>query len=96
MSCSSGKLSTSQQLPALPPTPLQQEDGIFMSTLPCATQQPPISLAQHNIKVRDFAYESVLPPIPPIPRLRSVQAGPRPLKRLKRSHGPDMDDDDPF
>ena len=95
MSCSYRKLSTSPQLPALPLTPLQREDGMFISTPPSATQQPPNSLAQHNIKVRDFAYESVLPPIPSIPRFRPLQAGPRPLKRHKRSHEPDTDDD-PF
>ncbi|KDQ64361.1 hypothetical protein JAAARDRAFT_52315 [Jaapia argillacea MUCL 33604] len=52
-------------------------------------------LAQHGIKVRDFAYESTLPPIPSIPRVRRpTQAGPRPLKRARRNNGTQDDEDD--
>ena len=43
----------------------------------------PESLARHGIKVRDFAYESNLPMIPSIPRVRQLVAA-RPLKRTKR------------
>ena len=43
----------------------------------------PESLARHGIKVRDFAYESDLPMIPSIPRVRQLVAA-RPLKRTKR------------
>ena len=43
----------------------------------------PDSLARHGIKVRDFAYESDLPTIPSIPRVRQLVAA-RPLKRTKR------------
>jgi hypothetical protein len=43
----------------------------------------PESLAHHGIKVRDFAYESNLPMIPSIPRVRQLVTA-RPLKRTKR------------
>lgn len=43
----------------------------------------PESLARNGIKVRDFAYESNLPTIPSIPRVRQLVAA-RPLKRTKR------------
>jgi len=43
----------------------------------------PESLARHGIKVRDFAYESNLPMIPSIPRVRQLVTA-RPLKRTKR------------
>ncbi|KAG6903409.1 hypothetical protein C0995_005432 [Termitomyces sp. Mi166 len=39
-------------------------------------------LAQLGIKVRDFAYESKLPPVPSY-RVRQIQPGPRPLKRTR-------------
>ncbi|KAF8076650.1 hypothetical protein FPV67DRAFT_1664906 [Lyophyllum atratum] len=49
------------------------------------------TLARLGIKVRDFAYESKLPPIRPF-RPRQIQPGPRPLKRNRR----DGEDDDVF
>ncbi|KAH9002249.1 hypothetical protein EDB86DRAFT_282014 [Lactarius hatsudake] len=50
------------------------------------------SLARHGIKVRDFAYESDLPLIPSIPRVRQLSLAGRPLKRTKRqSEQPDND-----
>ncbi|KAH7916274.1 hypothetical protein BJ138DRAFT_1139973 [Hygrophoropsis aurantiaca] len=58
------------------------------------SQQPtPEVLAQLGIKVRDFAYESTLPPIAPIPRVpRQMQPGPRPLKRAQRDWDDGNDD----
>ncbi|KAI0268120.1 hypothetical protein BC834DRAFT_867966 [Gloeopeniophorella convolvens] len=53
--------------------------------------QPQLSvqeLARHGIKVRDFAYESNLPSIPSIPRIRQPVPNARPLKRLKRQSDP--------
>ncbi|KAH9027970.1 hypothetical protein EDB85DRAFT_2170239 [Lactarius pseudohatsudake] len=50
------------------------------------------SLARHGIKVRDFAYESDLPLIPSIPRVRQLSLAGRPLKRTKhQSEQPDND-----
>ena len=49
--------------------------------------QLPVSLktlARQGIKVRDFAYESNLPLIPSIPRVRQLVLATRPLKRTKR------------
>jgi hypothetical protein len=43
----------------------------------------PGTLARHGVKVRDFAYESNLPLIPSIPRVRQL-VGARPLKRTRR------------
>ncbi|KAH9977647.1 hypothetical protein BGW80DRAFT_1442982 [Lactifluus volemus] len=57
--------------------------------------QPPSSsesLAHHGIKVRDFAYESNLPLIPSIPRVRQLVLTARPLKRIKR-RAEELDDD---
>jgi hypothetical protein len=63
--------------------------------LPIQSDQPSIAtLASYGIKVRDFAYESTLPPIAPIPRVpRQVQPGPRPLKRARKEY--DNDEDTP-
>lgn len=47
-------------------------------------------LAELGIKVRDFAYESKLPPVQPY-RVRQVQPGLRPLKRTRRDGG-EVDD----
>ena len=49
-------------------------------------QLSPESLARHGIKVRDFAYESNLPLIPSIPRVRQLSLAARPLKRTKRQN----------
>ncbi|OBZ69371.1 hypothetical protein A0H81_10601 [Grifola frondosa] len=46
-------------------------------------------LHTHHIKVRDFAYESTLPPV--IPVRRKMEAGPRPLKRTRAYFEPDPD-----
>ncbi|KAF9464874.1 hypothetical protein BDZ94DRAFT_1235077 [Collybia nuda] len=48
-------------------------------------------LASHRIKVRDFAYESTLPPVRPV-RLLQIQPEPRSFKRMRR----DVEDDDVF
>jgi hypothetical protein len=51
-----------------------------------SSQQPTVEMLQSlGIKVRDFAYESTLPPIAPIPRVpRQIQPSARPLKRTSR------------
>jgi hypothetical protein len=50
-----------------------------------SSQQPTVeTLRSLGIKVRDFAYESTLPPIAPIPRVpRQTQPSARPLKRTR-------------
>lgn len=50
-----------------------------------SSQQPTVEILQSlGIKVRDFAYESTLPPIAPIPRVpRQTQPSARPLKRSR-------------
>jgi hypothetical protein len=67
-------LSGSQEQPdsdVMPPNPLGQ---------PSLTL-----LAAFGVKVRDFAYESTLPPIASVPRVpRQVLPGPRPLQRARR------------
>jgi hypothetical protein len=49
------------------------------------SQQPDVAtLASYGIKVRDFAYESTLPPVKPVHLLpRQIQPGLRPLKRIR-------------
>lgn len=88
---SSSKLANTQQI-SMPTISLPQESTLVIP-------QPeelsiPSMLAKYGVKVRDFAYESTLPPIAPVPRVpRQVQPGPRPLKRARRD--PD-NEDDPF
>ncbi|KAG1728229.1 hypothetical protein EDB19DRAFT_1941416 [Suillus lakei] len=50
-----------------------------------SSQQPTIEMLQSlGIKVRDFAYESTLPPIAPVPQVpRQTQPSARPLKRTR-------------
>lgn len=50
-----------------------------------SSQQPTVETLQSlGVKVRDFAYESTLPPIAPIPRVpRQTQPSARPLKRTR-------------
>ena len=55
-------------------------------------QFSPEVLARHGIKVRDFAYESDLPSIPSIPRVRQLSLAARPLKRTKRQNEQPSDD----
>ncbi|KAI0053673.1 hypothetical protein FA95DRAFT_1552180 [Auriscalpium vulgare] len=85
-----------------PPAALIKREGIpELKSSPPSLEQ----LAAENIKVRDFAYESMLPPLPSIPRFRLAMPfvqqgqkgglGPRPLKRLKSRHDYDPDED-PF
>ncbi|PBL02701.1 hypothetical protein ARMGADRAFT_268208 [Armillaria gallica] len=60
------------------------------------TPQPqPEDLARLGIKVRDFAYESKLPPIPPF-RRKPVQPVMRSPKRLHRFGEEDIDNEDVF
>lgn len=60
------------------------------------TPQPqPEDLAKLGIKVRDFAYESKLPPIPPF-RRKPVQSVMRSPKRLHRFGEEDIDNEDVF
>ncbi|KAJ3526482.1 hypothetical protein NM688_g8258 [Phlebia brevispora] len=52
-------------------------------------------LATYGIKVRDYAYESTLPPVPayhPPPRPK----GPRPLKRTRQQYEEESGDDDDY
>ena len=71
---------------------------IIASPPPKEEQIKAPALAKLNIKVRDFAFESTLPPIAPFQRTLhpplQVQAGPRPLKRYR--HEWDQEDNDPF
>ncbi|KAK0242919.1 hypothetical protein EDD85DRAFT_813159 [Armillaria nabsnona] len=60
------------------------------------TPQPqPEDLARLGIKVRDFAYESKLPPIPPF-RRKPVQSVMKSPKRLHRFGEEDIDNEDVF
>lgn len=72
---------------------LQREDTLVVSEHP-EEEPTPIAeiMAVYGIKVRDFAYECVLPPIPPVRRPRPMQTGPRPLKRSR----PEEADNDVF
>ncbi|KAH9060965.1 hypothetical protein EDB87DRAFT_520963 [Lactarius vividus] len=71
-----------------PSLTIQQREQQQESQLQYSAQ----SLARHGIKVRDFAYESDLPLIPSIPRVRQLSLAGRPLKRTKRqSEQPDND-----
>ena len=71
-------------------------ESALLDPPPRELDQPTIeTLANYGIKVRDFAYESTLPPIAPIRRLpRQVQPGPRPLKRVRNDY--EEPEDDPF
>ncbi|KAG7449480.1 uncharacterized protein BT62DRAFT_686448 [Guyanagaster necrorhizus] len=61
------------------------------------TPQPqPEDLAKLGIKVRDFAYESKLPPIPPFRRKPLQQGLLKSPKRLRRFGQEDVDDEDVF
>ncbi|THV08291.1 hypothetical protein K435DRAFT_787800 [Dendrothele bispora CBS 962.96] len=73
------------------PPPLSRQPTEPDYTPSHSSQQPPVEeLERMGVKVRDFAYESVLPPIPSYRRhRRQVQPGPRPLKR---SHLEDADE----
>ncbi|KII94997.1 hypothetical protein PLICRDRAFT_33825 [Plicaturopsis crispa FD-325 SS-3] len=55
---------------------------------------PVMTLSQHGIRVRDFAYESTLPRIAPF-RPKPRPPGPRPLKRMRKTYD-GADPDDPF
>jgi hypothetical protein len=64
---------------------------------PNPSGQPSLALlASFGIKVRDFAYESTLPPIASIPRVpRQVLPGPRPLKRARKDYDGSEDEPSP-
>lgn len=90
--CSYSKLSNSLPFQALDEALLYRAD----TPLPQASQSNEIHssldiFAKNNIKVRDFAYESNLPPLPSIPRVRPPQMVFRPIKRQKQSHDEDGD-----
>ncbi|KAJ6628939.1 hypothetical protein B0H10DRAFT_1989910 [Mycena sp. CBHHK59/15] len=103
-----------QPAPSTSRLPLSSTAAVFAflrdtPDAPTPDPQPdPATLAAFSVKVRDFAYESTLPPIAPF-RRRQIQPGPgvrRPLKRTRVLDGarsdsdPDDDDyndaDDPF
>ncbi|OAX44031.1 hypothetical protein K503DRAFT_765354 [Rhizopogon vinicolor AM-OR11-026] len=67
-----------------PPNIIPASSSVLPSVLrPAASQQPTVEMLQSlGILVRDFAYESTLPPIAPVPRVpRQIQPSARPLKR---------------
>ncbi|KAK7470370.1 hypothetical protein VKT23_001797 [Stygiomarasmius scandens] len=82
--------STSTNADAPQPLSLQPTE---LDYNPSQSIQPRVEeLERMGIKVRDFAYESVLPPVPSYRRqARQVQPGPRPLKRIRL----DGEDDEP-
>lgn len=70
-----------------PPNIIPASSGVQPSVIRlAASQQPTVEILQSlGIKVRDFAYESTLPPIASIPRVpRQIQPSARPLKRTSR------------
>ena len=70
-----------------PPNIIPASSGVQPSAMRlAASQQPTVEFLQSlGIKVRDFAYESTLPPIASIPRVpRQIQPSARPLKRTSR------------
>lgn len=79
------------------PRALQREDTLVVSEHP---EEEPIPMAEimaeFNIKVRDFAYECVLPPIPPTRPSRHAQEGLRLLRRATPVFQSDEDGDDVF
>lgn len=80
-----GPTATSSTYTRRPPLAFQQpqhqddDDQTKQARLPPS----PGTLARHGVKVRDFAYESNLPLIPSIPRVRQLVVA-RPLKRTRR------------
>ncbi|KAI0321934.1 hypothetical protein OF83DRAFT_104943 [Amylostereum chailletii] len=77
------------------PRLLHNEPTLVLPSPPPPIPHPTASfLALNNVKVRDFAYQDVLPPIPSVPRnyMLQQQTPSRPVKRLKKNHDPD----DPF
>lgn len=79
--------------PSSTPQPLTSTSPIVGSTAKASStraqvresQQPDAAkLASYGIKVRDFAYESTLPPVKPVHLLpRQIQPGLRPFKRIR-------------
>jgi len=82
--------------PLAPQQQHQQESQDREKRHQVESQRPlsPGALAREGVKVRDFAYESNLPLLPSIPRVRQLVIGPRPLKRTKRYF--EQSDDDVF
>ncbi|KAF8272126.1 hypothetical protein EI94DRAFT_1796522 [Lactarius quietus] len=75
--------------PSTPPSKLARRPSLAFQQRQRQESQPQLSpelLARHGIKVRDFAYESNLPSIPSIPRVRQLSLAARPLKRTKRQN----------
>ncbi|KAG5654615.1 hypothetical protein H0H81_011590 [Sphagnurus paluster] len=67
--------------PGAPPSRPKKPVSTVPIDIDPQSQKHADTLAQLGIKVRDFAYESTLPPIPPYIRFRQVLPGPTPLKR---------------
>ncbi|TFY71991.1 hypothetical protein EVG20_g1024 [Dentipellis fragilis] len=80
-------------LPSSQPLPSESQHPLVASAspMPSSAQPLPDELARDNIKVRDFAFESVLPVIPSIKRRRRISNAARPLKRPKRWHNDNQD-----
>ncbi|KAA1466588.1 hypothetical protein DENSPDRAFT_44755 [Dentipellis sp. KUC8613] len=69
----------------------QRPDAPSASPIPSAAQPLPDELARDNIRVRDFAFENVLPVIPSVKRGRRISNAARPLKRPKRWQNDNQD-----
>ncbi|KAG1752546.1 uncharacterized protein EDB91DRAFT_1243305 [Suillus paluster] len=68
-----------------PPNFTAAPSNVQLPVMRPSFQQPTVETLQSlGIKVRDFAYESTLPPIAPVPRVpRQTQPSARPLKRTR-------------
>ncbi|KAI0650537.1 hypothetical protein C8Q79DRAFT_944182 [Trametes meyenii] len=75
-STSTNNLSRRQSLPLLASQHPEQHDAVDQASAV-------VTLATHGIHVRDFAYETTLPPVTPVPRFM-VQTQPR-TRLLKRT-----------
>ena len=76
-----------------PSSPAQHTNVTAGPKLVYDPQPHPSTLAAYGIKVRDFAYESTLPPVAIVPRVpRQIQPDPRAQKRSHIDH----DENDPF
>lgn len=91
--------SSSNTDTSVKPSPVRRQSTELIGSPPPEEEQiKPSDLARYRVKVRDFAYESSLPPIAPyVRKMRAplqVQAGPRLLKRARQEY--DREYDDPF
>ncbi|KAH0587849.1 hypothetical protein H2248_006604 [Termitomyces sp. 'cryptogamus'] len=73
----------------VPPIPFSKPPSTAPVDIDPQSQAHADLLAELGIKVRDFAYESKLPPVQPY-RVRQIQPGPRPLKRSRKDGEEDV------